>query len=52
MTFFKVIACLDNNNRLYVMKNISRKKLWGEDTNLAHVEPLLIPLVKENSTGK
>ena len=35
-----------------MMKNIPHKKVWGTDTNTAHVEPPLIPLVKETSTGK
>ena len=33
------------------MKNISRKKGYGAETNLAHVEGPPIPLVKETSTG-
>ena len=35
-----------------MMKNISHKKVWSTDTNTAHVEPPLKPLVKETSTGK
>ena len=34
------------------MKNVLHKKGWGEETNLAHVEPPPIPLVKETSTSK
>ena len=34
------------------MKNVSHKKVWGADTNPAHVEPPQIPLVKEIYTGK
>ena len=34
------------------MKNILHKKVWGTDTNTSHVEPPLISLVKETSTGK
>ena len=34
------------------MKNIPHKKGWGTETNPAHVEPPLIPLIKETSTGK
>ena len=34
------------------MKNVSRKKGWGMDTNPSHVEPPRIPLIKETPTGK
>ena len=34
------------------MKNASQNKIWGVDTNLVHVEPPPIPLIKETSTGK
>ena len=34
------------------MKNLSHKKGWGVDTNLAHVEPPQILLIKETSTSK
>ena len=34
------------------MKNVSHKKGLGVDTNLPHVDPPPIPLVKENFTGK
>ena len=34
------------------MKKISHSKVWGTDTNPAHVEPSPIPLIKELSTGK
>ena len=34
------------------MKNISYKKGWILGTNPAHVEPPLIPLIKEIFTGK
>ena len=34
------------------MKKISHKKGWGTYTNLSHVDPPPIPLVKETSTGK
>ena len=33
-------------------KNVYHKKGWGTDTNLAHVEPPPIPLVKETPTVK
>ena len=34
-----------------MMKEILHKKVWGTDTNTSHVEPPLILLVKESSTG-
>ena len=34
------------------MKNVSHKKGWGVDTNLAHIELPPIPLVKEMSNSK
>ena len=34
------------------MNNVSHKKGWGVDSDLAHVKPPQIPLVKETSTGK
>ena len=34
------------------MKIVLHKKVWGVDTNPGHVEPPLIPLVRETSTGK
>ena len=33
------------------MKNVSHKKVWGAYTNLAHVDPYPIILVKKTSTG-
>ena len=34
------------------MKNVSLNKVWGVETNTAHVNPPPIPLVKETSTSK
>ena len=33
------------------MKNFLHKKGWGVDTNLDHVEPPTITLIKESPTG-
>ena len=33
------------------MNNFLHKKVWGVDTNPAHVEPPPIPLIKETSTS-
>ena len=52
MALWKVIHRLDDHNKLYTMKNVSHKRVWGADTNPAHVDPPIIPLVKEMSTGK
>ena len=52
MTLCKVIAWIENNNKCYTTKNALHKKGWGADTILAHVEPTLIPSVKETPTGK
>ena len=46
MTLFQVISWLDDNNKCYTMKNVSQKKGLGADTNLDHVEPNQIPLIK------
>ena len=34
------------------MKNLSRKKGWGMDTNLSHAKPPTIPLINEKYTSK
>ena len=34
------------------MENVSHKRRWGVYTNTDHVEPPLIPLIKETATGK
>ena len=52
MTLCKVIAWLDYNNNCYIIKNFLHNKWWDADTNLAHIEPPPIPLVKETPTGK
>ena len=52
MTLLKLVASLDNNNKCYTMNNVLQKKGWGTDTNSSHVEPPMIPLIKETPTGK
>ena len=34
------------------MKKVFHKKGWGMETNTVNLEPPLIPLIKETSTGK
>ena len=34
------------------MKKVFHKKGWGMETNTANLEPPLVPLIKEKSTGK
>ena len=34
------------------MNNVFHKKVWNAGTNPSHVEPLLIPLIKETYNGK
>ena len=46
------MAWLDDNNKYYTIENVLQKKGLGTEIKPAHVEPPLIPLIKETSTGK